>query len=97
MTIDEVTQGVVKLDRVRVICPACRQEVEAVASDGRVQGFCAVAREHVDCLIDAPVQDYLRGDRAKVILNRYGIGSGKLYRALRRAGVVLRMSPESNA
>jgi len=31
--------GVLKLERVRVICPACEQQVEAVASDGRVKGY----------------------------------------------------------
>ncbi|GAH98371.1 unnamed protein product, partial [marine sediment metagenome] len=30
--------GVLKLERVRVICPACGQQVEAVATDGRVKG-----------------------------------------------------------
>jgi len=30
--------GELKLERVRVVCPACRQEVEAVASDGRLKG-----------------------------------------------------------
>ena len=39
---------VVKLERVRVICPACGQQVEAVASDGRVKGYCAIAKQSVD-------------------------------------------------
>ncbi len=39
---------VVKLERVQVICPACGQQVEAVASDGRVKGYCAVAKQSVD-------------------------------------------------
>jgi len=43
--------GVLKLERVRVICPACGQQVEAVATDGRVKGYCAVAKQHVDFLI----------------------------------------------
>ena len=38
---------VVKLERVRVICPACGQQVEAVASDGRVKGYCAIAKQSV--------------------------------------------------
>ena len=38
----------VKLERVRVICPACGQQVEAVASDGRVEGYCAIAKQSVD-------------------------------------------------
>jgi len=40
--------GVLKLKRVQVTCPACRQRVEAVASDGRVKGYCAAAKQYVD-------------------------------------------------
>ncbi len=43
---------VVKLEKVRVICPACGQQVEAVASDGRVKGYCAIAKQSVDFLIE---------------------------------------------
>ena len=39
---------VVKLERVVVICPACGQKVEAVASDGRVKGYCAISKQSVD-------------------------------------------------
>jgi len=42
---------VVKPERVQVICPACGQQVEAVASDGRVKGYCAIAKQSVDFLI----------------------------------------------
>jgi hypothetical protein len=42
---------VVKLERVRVICPACGQQVKAVASDGRVKGYCAVAKQSLDFTI----------------------------------------------
>jgi len=38
----------VKLERVRVTCPACGRQVEAVASDGWVKGCCAVARQSVN-------------------------------------------------
>jgi len=44
--------GVVKLERVLVICPGCGQQVEAVASDGKVKGYCAVARQFVDFLAE---------------------------------------------
>jgi len=44
--------GVVKLERVSVTCLACGQQVEAVASDGRVKGYCAVAKQHVDFAIE---------------------------------------------
>jgi len=45
-------EGVVKLERVQVICPACGQQVEAVAGDGRVKGYCGVAKQYVDFLIE---------------------------------------------
>ncbi|GAI23043.1 unnamed protein product, partial [marine sediment metagenome] len=41
-----------KLRRVQVICPACRQQVEAVATDGQVKGYCAVANRYVDFVIE---------------------------------------------
>ncbi len=37
-----------KLERVQVICPACGQQVEAVATDGRVKEYCAAAKQNVD-------------------------------------------------
>ncbi|GAI90760.1 unnamed protein product, partial [marine sediment metagenome] len=44
--------GVVKLERVQVICLACGQQVEAVARDGQVKGYCAAARRFVDFVIE---------------------------------------------
>ena len=44
--------SVVKLERVHVICPACGQQVEAVARDGQVKGYCAVAKQYVDFPIE---------------------------------------------
>jgi len=46
--------GVLKLERVQVICPACGQQVEAIATDGRVKGRCAVAHQYVDFIIKKP-------------------------------------------
>lgn len=43
-----IGDGVVKLKRLWVVCPACGQKVEAVATDGRVKGHCAVAGRYVD-------------------------------------------------
>ena len=43
-----VSEGVLKFERVRVTCPACGQQVEAVAADGRVKGYCAAAKQYVD-------------------------------------------------
>ena len=53
------SEGVVKLERVQVICPACGQPVEAVARDGQVKGYCAVARRYVDFV--AETQPICRG------------------------------------
>ena len=44
--------GVLKLEWVSVVCPACGQQVEAVATDGRVKGYCAVAKQSVNFLIE---------------------------------------------
>jgi len=52
----QISQGVVKLEHVQVICPACGQQVEAVAKDGRVKGYCAVARQYVDFLIETQLE-----------------------------------------
>ena len=43
---------VIKLERVWVICPACVQQLEAVSSDARVKGYCAVAKQSVDFPIE---------------------------------------------
>ncbi|MBA7519786.1 hypothetical protein ES705_11873 [subsurface metagenome] len=48
--------GVLKLERVQVACPACGEQVEAVATDGRVRGYCAVARQYVDFLIKTQLE-----------------------------------------
>jgi endogenous inhibitor of DNA gyrase (YacG/DUF329 family) len=48
--------GLVKLERVRVICPTCGQQVEAVATDGQVKGYCAVAKQYVDFLIETQLE-----------------------------------------
>jgi hypothetical protein len=47
---------VLKLERIKVICPACRQQVEAVATDGRVKGYCAVAGQYVDFPIETQLE-----------------------------------------
>jgi hypothetical protein len=40
--------GLAKLELFKVICPACGQQVEAVVRDGRIKGYCTVAKKHVD-------------------------------------------------
>jgi endogenous inhibitor of DNA gyrase (YacG/DUF329 family) len=42
----------VELERLVVRCPACGQQVEAVAKDGRVRGYCAVTKQLVDFQVD---------------------------------------------
>jgi len=65
-----ISEGVLKLERVQVICPACGQQVEAVAWDGQVKGYCAVARQYVDFLIETqrvPIgKDFTDEYRAKI-------------------------------
>ena len=51
-TTNDLTPGVVKLERVWVTCPGCGQQVEAVASDGRVRGWCSISRQRVNFLIE---------------------------------------------
>ncbi len=41
-----------KVERFQVICPACGQQVEAVARDGRIYGYCAIAKKSVNFLIE---------------------------------------------
>ena len=47
-----ISGGVLKLGRVPVICPACGQQVEAVATDGQVKGYCAATKQYVDFLAE---------------------------------------------
>ena len=64
-----ISEGVLKLERVQVICPACGQQVEAVAWDGRVKGYCAAAKQYVDFLIETHVhtdKDNTAEARAKI-------------------------------
>jgi len=55
--------GVMRRERALVTCPACGQRVEAVAWDGRVKGYCAVAGHYVNF----PVETQLTAEiRAKI-------------------------------
>ena len=45
-----------KLELLKVICPACGQQVKAVAQDGRVKGYCAIAKRYVDFLIETKLE-----------------------------------------
>ena len=45
-----------KHELLKVICPACGQQVEAVARDGRVKGYCAIAKQYVDFVSETQLQ-----------------------------------------
>ena len=49
--VDPLTD-VLRLKRVWGTCPTCAQQVIAATSGGRVKGYCAVARQYVDFLIE---------------------------------------------
>jgi len=60
--------GAVKTDRLRVTCPACGEQVEAIARDGRVKGYCAVAKQSVDFEIETqpvPIGKHPEAERPK--------------------------------
>jgi len=65
-----ISEGVVKLERVQVVCPACGEQVEAVARDSQVKGYCAVAKKYVNFPIETqgiPAGKYLTVEtRAKI-------------------------------
>ena len=44
------------MELLKVICPACGQQVEAVARDGRVKGYCAIAKQYVDFVSETQLQ-----------------------------------------
>jgi len=44
------------MELLKVICPACGQQVEAVPRDGRVKGYCAIAKQYVDFLIETKLE-----------------------------------------
>ena len=45
-----------KLELLKVICPACGQQVEAVVRDSRVTGYCAIAGQYVDFLAETKLE-----------------------------------------
>ena len=42
------TTGMINVEHVTVVCPACGHQVQAVATEGRVKGYCAIARQYVN-------------------------------------------------
>jgi len=96
-------EGLVKMECVRVTCPACGQEVEAIARDGVIRGWCSISRQRVNFPIEmgknptaetSPVKDvvgaYEAGVKTVVIQSRYKIPPGRMYRILHSANVRLR-------
>ena len=78
--------GVVKLERVQIVCPACEQQVQAVATDGRVKGYCAVVKQDVDFLIETqrgPDAEY----RAKVSADMKKLWQDPEYQAKMSAAI----------
>ena len=44
------------MELLRITCPACGQEVEAVVRDGRIKGYCTIAKQYVDFLVETKVE-----------------------------------------
>ena len=44
------------MELLKVICPACGQQVEAVAWDGRVKWYCATAKQYVDFSFETKIE-----------------------------------------
>jgi hypothetical protein len=44
------------METIKVICSACGQQVEAIARDGRVKGYCAIAKQYVDFLVETKLE-----------------------------------------
>jgi len=38
-------------DFIKVICPACKQQVKAVVRNGRIKGYCTIAKKYVDFVV----------------------------------------------
>ena len=51
------------MEKVKIICPACGQQVDAVVNDGRVKGYCSVAIKYVDFLSETQCAN---GNKAKI-------------------------------
>ena len=80
-----------KLEVLRVICPACGQQVEAVAWDGRVKGYCTIANQYVDFLIETKLEkkSYRQdsGYRAKLSAATKKMWQNPEYRAKQKAAL----------
>jgi hypothetical protein len=81
----------VKLDLLKVTCPACGQQVEAVVRDDRVEGYCAVAKKRVDFLVKTKLErkDYRQDPeyRAKLRAATKKMWKNPDYRAKQKAAL----------
>ncbi|UCE97928.1 MAG: hypothetical protein JSV74_00935 [Dehalococcoidia bacterium] len=41
---------------IKVVCPACGQQVEAVVRDDRIKGYCTTARQYVNYLVETKME-----------------------------------------
>ncbi len=80
-----------KTELLNVICPACGQQVEAVAWDGRIKGYCAIAKKYVDFSIETkPERKSYRQDpeyRAKLSAATKKMWQDPEYRAKQKAAL----------
>ena len=81
----------VKLDPLNVICPACKKQVKAVVRDGRIKGYCAIAKTYVDFTIEIkPERKNYRQDpeyRAKLRAATKKMWQDPEYRAKQKAAL----------
>jgi len=79
------------MEILNVTCPACGQQVKAVARDGRVKGYCTIAQKYVDFLIKTkPVRKDYRQDpeyRAKLSAATKKMWQDPEYRAKQKAAL----------
>ncbi len=79
------------MELLKVICPACGEQVEAVVRDGRVKGYCATAKQYVDFLIETKLErkSYLQDPeyRAKLRAATKKMWQDPEYRAKQKAAL----------
>ena len=80
-----------KHELLEIICPACGQQAEAVVRDGRVKGYCAIAKQYVDFLIEIKLErkSYLQDPeyRAKLSAATKKMWRDPEYRAKQKAAL----------
>ena len=41
---------------IKVVCPACGQQVKAIVRDDRIKGYCTTARQYVNYLVETKME-----------------------------------------